>query len=329
MMPPVATALAALMAMPAIPLTPHATPIDDLTRLRAALGGKKAPRLLMKRDDLLSFGGGGNKIRKLQTVIAEAKAGGADMLITCGGLQSNHARATAAAGAALGLPVVLVLNGEPPANPLANTRLDLLFGADVRYVPNREARVPTMQAVADELRRTGRRPAIVPIGASTPTGAMGFARGLAEILGAGIKPDIIVHSSSSGGTQAGVVAGCRLFGMSTKIIGVSADERADDLQAIVRNLINEMAARLGVRPETLGCDDIDVDDTQVGQGYGIPTAASSEALELLARKEGILLDPTYTAKAMAGLIARVRHEVFDKESTVLFWHTGGQIGLFT
>src|SRR5678809_379729 len=132
-----ATALAALMAMPVVLLAPHATPTDDLRRLRDALGGNLAPRLLMKRDDLLSFGGGGNKIRKLQTVIAEEKAAGADALITCGGLQSNHARATAAAGAALGLPVVLVLNGHSPQAPTGNTRLDFLFGADVRYVSDR------------------------------------------------------------------------------------------------------------------------------------------------------------------------------------------------
>jgi len=323
-----ATALAALMAMPAIPLAPHVTPIDELSRLRDALGGARAPRLLMKRDDLLSFGGGGNKIRKLQTVIAEAKGAGADTLITCGGLQSNHARATAAAGAALGMRVVLVLNGEPPQVPTANTRLDLLFGADVRYVPNREARIPTMQTMADELRRVGRRPVIVPIGASTPTGAMGFARGIAEVVAAGARPDAIIHSSSSGGTQAGLVAGCRLFGLPTKVIGISADERADDLEAIVRNLIKEMATRLGVRPEAIGVDNIEVDDAHVGQGYGIPTAASSEALERLARSEGILLDPVYTAKAMASLIARVRRSEFSAESTVLFWHTGGQIGFF-
>src|SRR5262249_5234042 len=143
-----ATALAALMSMPALALATHATPIDDLARLRAAMGGDKAPRLLMKRDDLLSFGGGGNKVRKLQTVLAEARARGADAVITCGGLQSNHARATAAAGAALGMRVVLVLNGQPPAVLTANTRLDALFGAEIRYVAGRDERAPMMDRVA-------------------------------------------------------------------------------------------------------------------------------------------------------------------------------------
>jgi D-cysteine desulfhydrase len=323
-----ATALAALMSMPVIPLAPHVTPIDELARLREALGGATLPRLFMKRDDLLSFGCGGNKVRKLQTVIAEAKAAGADTLITCGGLQSNHARATAAAGAALGLRVVLVLNGEPPETPVANTRLDLLFGADVRYVASRDARVPTMHTVADEERRAGRRPVIVPLGASTATGALGFARGVAEILAAGLKPDVIVHASSSGGTQAGLVAGCRLFGLATKVIGVSADESAATLSAVIGGLIGDMAVRLGTRPETIGAAEIDVDDSQMGAGYGIPTPASSEALELVARREGILLDPVYTAKAMAGLVARLRSGAFSSGSTVLFWHTGGQVGFF-
>lgn len=323
-----ATALAAMMSMPAISLAPHATPLDELVRLRDSLGGANLPRLFMKRDDLLSFGFGGNKVRKLQTVIAEAQAAGADTLITCGGLQSNHARATAAAGAALGLRVVLVLNGEKPATPVANTRLDLLFGADVRYVAGREARVPAMHAVADEERRAGRRPAIVPIGASTATGALGFARGIAEILAAGLKPDVIVHSSSSGGTQAGLMAGCRLFGLATRVIGVSADESEPTLRVVVGDLIGEMAARLGTRPELLGAAEIDVDDSQVGGGYGIATPASTEAMEMVARREGILLDPVYTAKAMAGLIARLRAGAFSSGTTVLFWHTGGQVGFF-
>src|SRR5580765_4403486 len=171
-----ATALAALMSMPAI----------ELARLTAAIGAG-TPRVLMKRDDLLSFGGGGNKVRKLQTVIAEARANGADALITCGGLQSNHARATAAAGAALGLRVVLVLNGQAPAMPTANTRLGALFGADIRYVATRDNRAPMMEQVAGELRQAGLRPWIVPLGASTPTGALGFAKGIAEVVAAGVR----------------------------------------------------------------------------------------------------------------------------------------------
>jgi len=317
------------MSMPAVPLAPQPSPIEALTRLPAAVGGPNPPRLFMKRDDLLTFGCGGNKVRKMQAVVAEALAQGADTLITCGGVQSNHARVTAAAGAVLGLKVVLVVNGPAQPHPTGNARLDALFGADVRHVARREDRDPTMQAVAEELTRAGRRPFVVPLGASTATGALGFARGVAEVAAAGLAPDVIIHASSSGGTQAGLIAGCALLGMRTRVIGVSADETAASLGRTVSGLLDEMAARTGARRDTIGGGrDIDVDDTQVGAGYGVPTPASTEAIELMARREGILLDPVYTAKAMAGLVARLRTGAFAAGETVLFWHTGGQPGYF-
>jgi D-cysteine desulfhydrase family pyridoxal phosphate-dependent enzyme len=323
-----ATALAALMSLPSIPLAPHVTPVDEMIRLRAALG-PSCPRLFIKRDDLLSFGMGGNKVRKMQTVAAEAMAARADTLITCGGLQSNHARVTAAAGAALGMRVVLVVNGAPQSRPTANALLDLLFGADVRYVASRDERAPMMASVAAELEAAGRKPFVVPLGASTATGAMGFAQGLTEIASAGLRPDAIVSSTSSGGTQAGLVAGAALLGLRARIVGVSADDSSERLTGVVRDLLGQMAARLGARPASLGADtDVEVDDAFVGDGYGVPTPASVEALELVARREGILLDPVYTAKAMAGLIDRIRRGEFRADQTVLFWHTGGQVGVF-
>jgi 1-aminocyclopropane-1-carboxylate deaminase/D-cysteine desulfhydrase-like pyridoxal-dependent ACC family enzyme len=323
-----ATALAALMSLPTIPLAMHPTPIDELTRLRHALG-PTCPRLLMKRDDLLSFAMGGNKVRKLQAVAAEARAAHADTLITCGGVQSNHARVTAATGAALGFHVILVLNGPRPDPLTGNALLDDLFGADVRYVSSRELRVPVMEAVAAEVRAAGRRPFIVPLGASTPTGAIGFARGVSELAASTARPDVIVHATSSGGTQAGLILGCALFGLGARVIGVSADEPAPMLADVVSRLVNEAGARLGAAPHTIGADrPIDIDDSCVGEGYGRPTLASAEALRLLARTEGIVLDPVYTSKAMAGLIARIRADEFGPDDTVLFWHTGGQPGLF-
>ena len=324
-----ATALATLLSLPIIPLAPHVTPVDDLSRLRAALG-PSAPRLLMKRDDLLSFGMGGNKVRKLQAVAAEATAARADTLITCGGVQSNHARVTAAAGAALGLKVVLVLNGDEPVRPTANTWLDRLFGAEIRFVPSRDARAPMMATLADERRANGGRPFVVPLGASTATGALGFARGVTELIAAGHRPHAIVAASSSGGTQAGLIAGAALLGMSTRTIGVSADDSASALSDTVASLLIEMATRLGAKPSSLGADvPIEVDDRFVGGGYGVPTPASTAALELVARTEGIVLDPVYTAKAMAGLIARIRAGAFSPDQTVLFWHTGGAVTNFT
>jgi L-cysteate sulfo-lyase len=319
------TALTALMALPRVELAPHATPVDRLDRLAAALG-PACPRLLMKRDDLLSFGLGGNKVRKMQAVAAEARAAGADILITCGSVQSNHARVTAAVGAALGLDVDLVLNGVPEDPPTGNTRLDLLFGARIHYVSQRDDRTPAMETVADAHRRAGRHPFVVPLGASTPTGALGFARGVGELAAAGVRPDVIVHATSSGGTQAGLTAGCALFGLGARVIGVSADESAPVLGAIVTGLLAGMADRLGARPASLGADrTIEIDDRHVGAGYGQPTAESTAAIELVARREGIVLDPVYTAKAMAGLLARIRAGQFRPSATVLFWHTGGRI----
>jgi L-cysteate sulfo-lyase len=283
----------------------------------------------MKRDDLLSFGMGGNKVRKLQTVLPEAIASGADTLITCGGLQSNHCRATAAAGAALGLRVVLVVNGVQQSRPTGNALLDHLFGAEVRYTSSRDERNVTMAVVAEELKAAGRRPYVIPLGASTPIGAAGFALGIQEILVSGLRPDVIIHSSSSGGTQAGLIAGCALYGLKTRIVGISADEPSGSLAAMVRGLVEALAGRLGGSRASLGADrDVEVDDGFVGGGYGVPTDASSEALALVARHEGIVLDPVYTAKAMAGLIDRVRRDSISAGQTVLFWHTGGQVGLF-
>jgi 1-aminocyclopropane-1-carboxylate deaminase/D-cysteine desulfhydrase-like pyridoxal-dependent ACC family enzyme len=316
------------MSLPSVPLAPSATPVDRLARLEAALG-PHCPRLFMKRDDLLSFGAGGNKVRKMQAVAAEAQAAGADTLITCGGIQSNHARVTAAAGAALGLAVELVVNGVAQPVATANARLDRLFGATMRYVAGREDRAPAMEEIAADLRREGRRPFIVPLGASTPTGALGFARGVAELATAATRPDAIVVATSSGGTQAGLIAGCALFGLRARIVGISADDPSSSLMRVIDELLAGMAARLGAKPETIGADrPIDVDDGFVGGGYGAPTADSTDALELVARREGILLDPVYTAKAMAGLLARVRRGEFTSDHTVLFWHTGGQVANF-
>lgn len=316
------------MSLPRVTLAPHPTPIDTLARLRSVLG-PSCPALHMKRDDLLSFGMGGNKVRKLQTVLAEAMAAGADTLITCGGLQSNHCRATAAAGSALGMRVVLVVNGVAQDRPTGNALLDQLFGADVRYTSSREERASTMEAVAAELAAAGRRPFVIPLGASTAIGAAGFALGIQEILVSGLRPDVIVHASSSGGTQAGLIAGCALFGLKARVVGISADESSGALAATIQGLVESLAERLGGSRTTLGADrEVVVDDRFVGGGYGVPTDASREALALVARHEGIVLDPVYTAKAMAGLLERVRRGSFSPDETVLFWHTGGQVGLF-
>jgi D-cysteine desulfhydrase family pyridoxal phosphate-dependent enzyme len=316
-----------LAHLPSLPLVPAPTVIEPMVSLLLALGG--GPRLFIKRDDAIPFGFGGNKVRKLALVAARAVADGADTLITAGGVQSNHARATAAAAAKLGLRAVLVANGQAPERLTANALLDHLLGAEVVYVPSREDRAPMIQEVAERLRQEGRRPFAIPIGASTPLGALGFVLAMAELVDQMPPPDVIIHSTSSGGTQAGLVAGCRLLDLPTRVVGISADDTSASLQSTVRAIVSGIADLLDIDLTKLSRGTaIEVDDRFVGDGYGIPTDESRDALELTARTEAIFLDPTYTAKAMAGLIAYVRQQKFKENQTVLFWHTGGQVGLF-
>jgi 1-aminocyclopropane-1-carboxylate deaminase/D-cysteine desulfhydrase-like pyridoxal-dependent ACC family enzyme len=294
------------------------------------IGG--GPRLFVKRDDAIAFGFGGNKVRKLAFVAARARDEGADTLITAGGVQSNHARATAAAAAKLGMRAVIVANGAPQEKATANALLDAILGAEIVYVGGRDERTAKMHEIAATLRASGRTPFEIPVGASTPLGALGYVQAVLELLDQMPVPDIIVHSTSSGGTQAGLVAACRLLGLSTRIVGVSADDPTASIQAQVRAIVSGIVEVIDLDAEAAQAlargTAIEIDDRFVGDGYGIPTAASQEAIHLAARTDALFLDPTYTAKAMAALIAYVRQQRFKEGQTVLFWHTGGQVGLF-
>jgi D-cysteine desulfhydrase family pyridoxal phosphate-dependent enzyme len=317
----------AMARFPQLPLVPSPTLVEPLPRLREVLGG--GPRLFIKRDDAIAFAFGGNKVRKLAFVGARAQADGADTLITAGGVQSNHARVTAATAAKLGMRAILVANGVEPEPQTANALLDRLLGAEIVYVPSREERVPKILEIAERIRGEGHHPFAIPIGASTPLGALGYALAVVELLDQMPAPDVIVLSTSSGGTHAGLVAGCRLLGLPTRIVGISADETSAALQAQVRAIVSGIADLLDIDPHKLRKGTaIEVDDRFTGEGYGIPTDGSREAIELVARCEAIFLDPTYTAKAMAGLITYVRQQKLVENQTVLFWHTGGQVGLF-
>ena len=324
-------ALARLDALSAEPLFAGVTALDEAHRLRDALG-PNAPRILVKRDDAIPFGLGGNKVRKLCLVAAEARACGADTLITVGGVQSNHMRATAAAATRLGLRCVLVANGERPATPRANALLDVLLGAELHYVASRQDRAPTMRRIAAELRAAGRVPYEVPLGASTPLGAAAFARAVGELIAQlpfGVIPDAIIHASSSGGTQAGLTAGCALHGLGTSVVGISADDPASSIEDEVRRIIAGLGTMLDVDGDALArAVHVTADDSFVGEGYGIATPASREAQSLAARTEALFVDHTYTAKALAALIAFVRAGRYRKDQTIVFWHTGGQVGLF-
>lgn len=311
---------------PALPLADAPSPCEDLHHLPRLL--RCPARLVVKRDDSIAFAFGGNKVRKLRFVGAHAKASGADTLITTGSVQSNHARVTAAVAAKLGMKCILVVNGVRPAHATGNALLDQLLGAEIRYVVDREARAVEMERAADDTRARGGVPYVIPLGASTPMGAVAFVAAIEELRRQIDPPSAIVHSSSSGGTQAGLVAGCALAGWQTQVIGISADEPSASLEATVRTLLSGLEKLLGCDDGRFASASVVVDDRFVGEGYGRPTVASREAIEMLARNEAVFLDPTYTSKAMAGLIARARGGEFSADSTVLFWHTGGQVALF-
>ena len=308
----------------------YPTPFEELPRLRAAIGAN-APRLFIKRDDYTGAGFGGNKVRKLEYVLAQAQADSAEIVITMGGEKSNHARVTAAMCARLGLPCELVMNppnvrydGLRPANLVA----DELYGATIHRVANRDERNSLSAELAARYTQAGKRVALVPLGASIPLGALGFVRAIAEtkaqLDAAGIQLTHIVHASSSGGTQAGIVAGCQLVGLNAQVIGVSPDDSAESIATHVAEIIDGIGALL----ESQLDNRVTVRDEFVGAGYGIPSDESTKALQLVARTEGILLDPVYTAKAMAGLLAMIESGELTACDTVLFWHTGGQLALF-
>lgn len=299
------------------------TPIDPLPRLSATLGG---PRLLVKRDDQTGLAFGGNKTRKLEFLVAEAQAQGADLLITAGALQSNHCRQTAAAAARFGFACTLVLVGEPPPRASANLLLDGLFGAEIVWTEKaqREAMLERVRASAAA---QGRKPYLVPYGGSNPTGAAGYAFAMQEFLAQGVQADWIVFASSSGGTQAGLVLGQRLFGYRGQVLGISVDEPQAVLQERVARLADETSEKFGERL-AFEPGEVLVNADYCTAGYGVLTAAEKEAVRLFAQTEGLLLDPVYTGRAAAGLLDLIRKGFFKKDETVLFWHTGGQPALF-
>ena len=306
------------------------TPLEPLDRLRSELGG--GPRLWVKRDDLTGLALGGNKARKLEYLLADARAQRSDVLITVGAAQSNHARQTAAAAATAGLDAVLVLRVPPGSSAeyreSGNVLLDRLLGARLVLVeetaddphPERAA----AEAVVAELREEGKRPYLIPSGGSTAIGALGYVESYAEIAGAGIRFDDIVVATGSAGTQAGLVAGRALLGGDARIRGIAVSPDADELAEAVTEIANETLGLFGHGP----VERASVDGAYVGPAYGALTDGGLEAIRLFARAEGILLDPVYTGKAAAALIAGVRSGVFAEDSDVLFLHTGGAPALF-
>ncbi len=303
------------------------TPLEMLPRLTALLRG---PQLWVKRDDQTGLATGGNKTRKLEFLVAEALARGADTLITCGAAQSNHARQTAAAAARFGLACTLVLRGTPPAQAQGNLLLDHLLGAEVVWAEDAPL-VERMTEVAESLRARGRRPYVVPYGGSNPVGVCGYVAAMEELLAQaaqmGVSFDHIVLASSSGGTQAGLTVAARALGYPGRILGISVDLKAAPLRERMAELAAATADHLGL-PLSFAPEDFAVEDGYLGGGYGVIGDREREAIRLLARTEGLLLDPVYTGRAFGGLIDLVRRGAFSPRERVLFWHTGGIAGLF-
>ena len=305
------------------------TPLEPAPRLAAAIG-RPAGRLWIKRDDLTGLGGGGNKVRKLERTLAAALRDGADCLVTTGAAQSNHARLTAAAGARLGLPVTLVLAGRagrPGAAPAGNLLLDGILGARIRWAGDADdaelARVADQ--VAAELASSGAHPAVIPFGGSNRDAASAYADAARELTGQlrhrldnqAAGHAISVVAVGSGGTMAGLVAELG----PAHVLGVHAGAVAAPGQAVATLVDAITADRLDPQALRLRTD-------QVGAGYGSLTEQTAAAIRLAARTEGIVLDPTYTGRALAGLIAAVADGDLGPDAPIVFWHTGGLPGLF-
>jgi len=309
------------------------TPLQPMARLSKVLGG---PNLFIKRDDQLGFAAGGNKVRKLEFVMADALENGADFIITCGAVQSNHCRLTLAAAVREGLKCGLVLEERVPGSykPQAsgNNFLYRLMGVDrVQVVPGGSDMMGAMGAMADDVRSQGGRPYLIPGGASNPLGALGYAACAQEILAQafdlGLRVDRVVCASGSAGTHAGLLAGLWATRSGIPVVGMNVSRTKAQQEELVLKLARETAALAGIDGE-LPRDAVVCFGDYVGPGYSLPTAGMVEAVKLLARTEAVLLDPVYTGKAMAGLIDQVRKGFFKKGENVVFVHTGGSPALY-
>lgn len=318
-----------LSQLPRFPLACLPTPIMELKRLSAKLGG---PKILIKRDDLNGLAFGGNKTRKLEFLIGEALAHNADSVVTGGAAQSNHCRQTAAAAAVAGLGCHLVLGGEEPELATGNLLLDQLLGATVHWSGStrKGEKIPI---IADQLRAQGKRPYVIPYGGSNEIGAVGFVEATAELAaqsdGRALGITHIVFASSSCGTQAGMALGARLFMPKVGVIGIRIDKDETDLpfEEQLPKIANATAERIGV-DERFTRGDFQIRDHYLGGGYGVVGDLERDAIKLLASTEGIILDPVYTGRAMGALIDLIQRGEFTKSDCVLFWHTGGTPAVF-
>ena len=321
-----------LARFPRISLGHFPTPLEKMPRLTKALGG---PDIYLKRDDCTGLATGGNKTRKLEFLVADALAKGADTLVTQGATQSNHVRQTAAAACRVGMQCHALLerrvtNMGDAYERTGNVLLDDMLGCVLEFRPDGLDMNAQAVQLGEALREQGRKPYVIPGGGSNPIGALGYANCASELVwqadSAGLRIDTIVHATGSAGTQAGLVAGLHALNAPIEVVGISVkaprDKQIDNVHALTRATVDLIGARADV-PR----DRILVHDEYVGPGYGQPTDSMLEAMSMLARLEGVFLDPVYSAKGMAGLIGLVRQGVFRSGQTVVFVHTGGAAAL--
>ncbi len=318
-----------LSSFPRLNLVPSPTPLEELPRFANAIGSR--PRIFIKRDDATTVGLGGNKVRKLDFAMAEAVQGEADVIITTAGVQSNHCRQTLAIARRLGMDCHLVLTGDEPPIRQGNLLIFSIMGAHLHFIGSKDSPKDAMESIAAKLRQRGCRPHIIPIGASTPVGALGYVESTreaviqAEALSVGFQHAFITCGSA--GTQAGVEVGVRTFDRPMKVSGISVLYDAETQKSAVSDIANGTFELLGM-DQQISPGDITVYDQYYGGVYGVPTTAGNDAIRLLARTEGIVTDPVYTGKALSGMIDLLQSGAYDDAEAVLFFHTGGVPAIF-
>jgi len=316
--------------LPRFRLAQLPTPLHDAPRLARAIG---VSRLLVKRDDLTGFAGGGNKVRKLEFLVGDALAKGADTLIAVGGPQSNAVRTAMVAARVAGLEPIAVMYGDPPATREGNLLLDELAGARLVFTgrADRTSMEPAAEALAAELCAAGRRPYVIPRGGATPVGDAAYVEASAELadqLGSlDADPSIVIVATGSCGTQAGLIAGAAWLGASYEVAGILVSRPREEAVARLLALARSSAQllELGVR---ISLRNVRVEDDVLGPGFGLASPEGDAALRLALTTEGLILDPTYTAKALAGLIGLIAGGTIPHAASVVFWHTGGEPALY-
>ncbi|WP_201603495.1 D-cysteine desulfhydrase family protein [Psychrobacter submarinus] len=306
------------------------TPLIELSRLSAKLNG---PKIYMKRDDNTGLALGGNKTRKLEYIMADALAKGADTVITAGAIQSNHCRQTAGAAASLGLECHLVLGGQAPKQAQGNLLLDQIYGCHIHWAgANRKGE--DIPALVEQLTAKGKKPYVIPYGGSNEHGAIAFVEAYKEMESQREAMDVtfshIVFASSSGATHAGLMLGNKMFDNDCQIVGINIDKGEMDKVPFDEHIVSlaNSTAQLIAADYQFTADDLILNSDYVGDGYGVIGVLEKEAIALTAQNEGILLDPVYTGRAMGGLIDMIRTGQIKATDNVLFWHTGGAPALF-